>query len=43
MSAIKKRKLNQGIENIHPAPGLIGPPLREYTPWPDPPLSSEEI
>lgn len=43
MSTIKKRRLNQGVENILPSPGLIGPPQRQNIPWPAPPLSTEEV
>ncbi|CAG9333565.1 unnamed protein product [Blepharisma stoltei] len=43
MEAIKKRKLNAGIENIMPSPGLIGPPQKDAVPWPLPPIPCMEI
>jgi hypothetical protein len=43
MEVLKKRRLNNGIENIVPSPGLIGPPQVEAVPWPGPPLSLSEI
>jgi len=36
LSAVKKRRLQQGVENIMPTPGLIGPPTKEAIPWTDP-------
>ena len=41
MEATKKRKLNKGTENIHPSPGLIGPPVNEAIPWPKGMISDE--
>ena len=41
METLKKRKLNKGIENILPSPGLIGPAVNEAFPWPKEPASED--
>ncbi|OMJ67504.1 hypothetical protein SteCoe_35306 [Stentor coeruleus] len=41
MEAVKKRKLNRGIENIVPSPWLIGSPIKEAAPWPRALMSEE--
>lgn len=42
LSAVKKRRLQKGTENIIPSPGLLGPPTLESAPWPMAPRSLVE-